>query len=219
MDLKVVRAKRTFASLLREALGLAAPSVVVLSLILAVSAVARPSAETSGVAPTDEAPRLCGMVHESRGESSPADLDGLAKAYASLKTKLTFGLEASRFDPEKVLDRPFDLGLPACRGRGSRRVALKDAIPPAYRNSKLYFMRWGSRTSPDLREALERSPETEILVVSVPRMRDLAELSRGLGRRVTPAPAKLVQVLGLRCANTWVTFSEKGDEALLAEGD
>jgi hypothetical protein len=205
--------------MLREALGLAAPGVLALSLLLAVSAVARPSAETSGVTPTDEPPRLCGNAHVSRGESSPADLEGVAKAYALLKTQLTFSVQASRFDPEKALDCPFDLGLPACRGRGSRRVALKDAVPPSYRNSRLYFMRWGSRTPPSLPEAVRQNPETEILIVSVPRMRDLAELSRALGRRVTPAPAKLAQLLGLHCANTWVSFSENGDEALLAEGD
>jgi hypothetical protein len=163
--------------------------------------------------------QLCDREHPSRGESRALDLEALGRGYAELRSRLSFSLQAAPFDPEKALGKPFDLGIPACRGRAERRVSLKGSVPEAYRFSNLYFMRLGSRGSASLPEWVEKSPATEILLVSAPNMRGMAELSRALGRRVTPATPKLLEVLGIRCANTRVAFTEKGDEAILAEGD
>jgi hypothetical protein len=202
-----------------EACGFALPGLAALLLLVAVGSVARSAAESNPTSPAEEPARRCGAVHDSRGESSPLDLEALARGYAALKSKLTFSLRESKFDPEKAIDQAFDLGVPACRGRSERRVPLKEPVPSNYRTSRLYFTRLGSRAPTSLPEAVLQNPETEVLLVSAESLRSVAGMSRELGKRVTLASPKLLEVLGIRCANTMVTFTEKGDEAILAEGD
>jgi len=207
------------ARLFQEATGFVTPALVAVLILLGVGSVARFSAMAEqGVEPQGPAP-ACAAEHESRGESHLVDLGALERGYAALKGRLTLSLQGARLDPAKMLEKPYDLGVVACRGRGERRVALKEALPAAYRSSKLYFLRPGGRVSASLPERIEKGPDAEIFLVSAANMRAVADLSRTLGRRVTLAPPKLLEVLGIRCANTLVTFTEKGDEAILAEGD
>lgn len=218
MEPNAVHADVRGGTVLREALGFTAPGVVALSLLFSVAAAGSPS-ELAAPSETEEPARRCTQTHVSRGESLPADLEGITRAYAALKTRLTFSMQQSTFDAERALDRPFDLGLPSCRGSQARRVPLKEPIPAAYRNSRLLFMKAEARGSSTRFEELAKNPGTELLLVSVARLRDMAGLSDSWGRRVALAPPQLVRVLGIRCASTLVTFTEAGDEALLAEGD
>jgi hypothetical protein len=160
--------------------------------------------ESSGPAP------LCEREHGSRGESCPVDLEALERAYGALRKTVVLRLGEVAVDPERALGRPYDLGLPSCRGRGERRVPLKTPIPTVYRKSALTFVDTKGRPS---------DPDTEILLVSADNLRRVAELSRELGKRVSLAPPGLVKALGVRCAGTRVTFTEGGDEAILVEGE
>jgi hypothetical protein len=193
----------------REGLALSALGALVLLLAWGGGATRAARGEEGGE------PVLCGRPHPSRGESAPLDLAALERSYAALKSSVSLRLGEIGVDPERPLRKPVDLGIARCRGRNERRTHLEAELPAAFRKATLFFLR-GSGEVP---EAAAKSPDAEILLVSADGLRRVSELSRTLGKRVTLAPPRLVDTLGVRCTPTRVAFSEDGNDAILVEGE
>jgi hypothetical protein len=169
------------------------------------------SAEKPGAAP------LCGGWHRGAGESSRVDLGAVRDAYKDLAAQLEKPLERTRADFIPDLDRPYDAGLPACRGDVSRSEPIAPEKAGRLRGRVLYFAAATRGGLLDLPDEILSNPRAEILILRVAALKDFREISRRAGRPVSLAGAEFAQSLGVRCTGTVVTLSEKGDALLLRE--
>jgi hypothetical protein len=206
---------------LRRALGelssLALPGLIAAGLLFALPADTRSQGERPARKESSDPPPLCGEWHRGAGETTPLDLGEIKRAYAGLKTRLSQDLARESRPAMPDLDRPYEAGLPACREDQVRTEPLSQARGARFRGKSLFFL---STTDPgrlSLPPEVERTPGAEILLLGVKSLRDLPEIARRLGRPVSLASAEFARALGVRCANTWVRISEKGDTLELHE--
>jgi hypothetical protein len=163
--------------------------------------------------------RLCGRRHPGGGESSSLDLGAVRKAYRDLEGQL--GKSFERKGPESALslDRPYDAGLPACRSGSVRTRVLASGEASQLRGRVLYFTEIPGAGRPlELPGEIAKNRGAEILVLRARSLESLPKIAETLGRPVSLAGAEFARALGVRCTNTWVQVSEKGDELELHEG-
>ena len=166
----------------------------------------------------DEPPALCGGWHRGAGKTDPVDLGAVRKAYEDLRRGMTAGVERIGIDAAQVLERPHRSGLPACRAKTVRieRLNLPDAA--RLRGQTLAFVSVRNATV-HLPAEVRDEPSALVFILDCPRIRDLAEVSKTVGRPVYLAEAPFARALGVRCSNTWVRISPKGDTVEIHEGD
>lgn len=205
-----MRESQAFGTLIALALGL---------VTLAGGSLLIHAAPTRDLDGQDPAPPSCGRTHPDRGEIRAIDLEQVARSYSRIAGTLSEALERAAVEAPRALDRPYDLGLPACRARRERRIALPEPAPPSLRKRRLWFpsVDDASRVRPP--DAVAGDPAAVVLVVAVPRLGELGVLARRLRRPVELAAPELVRILGVRCAGTVAEIEEDGDGAILREGD
>jgi hypothetical protein len=101
--------------------------------------------------------------------------------------------------------------------RIDRTARLEETVPVRYRKRTLYFVR---AVQSGARPAILPRPlpqAAEVFVVEADRLAEVSALARTLGRRVTLATAEFARAVGVRCADSRVTFSEDGTSALVYE--
>jgi hypothetical protein len=204
--------------LLRRLSSLALPGLVAVGLSFALPGDTRPQGEPKGASKKSESPPLCGEWHPGAGETTRLDPGVIQRAYADLKSRVSRSLDRAGGAPGLDLARPYDAGLPACRGEA---VRMED-LPPE-RGSRFCGRTLSFRSASDLGRLslppeLERISAAEILIVQARSLKDLPEAARRLGRPVSLATASFARALGVRCAPTWLRISEKGDRIELHEG-
>jgi hypothetical protein len=203
--------------LLREALGISLPALLAAGLFFALPAVSRSQGDRGQAPKKTEAVSLCDQWHRGSGATTPLDLDLIKRAYADLKTRVAKSLDRLNPAPTPGLDRSYDAGLPACRGAATRTEALPPAQASRFRGKLLYFVAAADLGRLPLPPEIEGSPSAEILLVQARRLTDLPEIARRLGRPVSLGTAEFAKALGVRCANTWLKISEKGEGSELHE--
>jgi hypothetical protein len=202
----------------REVGGVGVPALVAAGLFFLLPAESRSQGETRKPGSGAEQASPCGEWHRGAGETSALDLVAVKRAYAALKAQVERSLDRLKEEVrEPDLARPFDAGLPACRGDEMRSVALDPAKGLRVRGKVLYFLAAGDPSRVTLPPEIEKNPAAELLVVRVRSLKDLPEVSRSLGRPASLAGGDFARALGVRCANTWLKISEKGDAVELHE--
>jgi hypothetical protein len=164
-----------------------------------------------------EAAELCGAWHRGSGETVPLDLSRVKRAYQALKDRLAQTLDTPRPEVAKLEKKPYDAGLPACREDGVRTVPLPRELGIRFRGRLLYFVSVGALGHLALPPEVEKDPGAQILVVRAGSLGDLPEIAKELGRPVGLGTREFAKSLGVRCANTWLRISEKGDALELHE--
>ncbi|MBI4566490.1 MAG: hypothetical protein HY716_17565 [Planctomycetes bacterium] len=81
--------------------------------------------------------------HPTRGATKAVDLDAVERAHVEVAKAFHVRLERAE---ARSRTRAFDVGLPACRARRTRRTAV-DRLPEGM--PSLYFAKEGSRTPPE----------------------------------------------------------------------
>jgi len=203
--------------LVRELWGTLLPAVLALGLFVLLPKDSRSQVETSPPRPGQEAAPLCGEWHRGAGESVPLDLARVKAAYASLKNRLTRALSERDLETAVDLAKPYDTGLPACREDDVRTEPLPVEKGARFRGQALYFVSLPERGSLTLPPLVESDKATQILVLRARSLGDLPGLSKELGRPVHLATREFAKALGVRCANTWLKISEKGDAVEIHE--
>ena len=117
----------------------------------------------------------------------------------------------------RILREITGLGLPACRGDATRTQGLPAALTSRFPGKLLYFVSASDLGRLRLPPEIEKNPGAEILVVRANHLSDLPEIARRLGRPVSLGTAEFAKALGVRCGNTWVKISEKGEGCELHE--
>ena len=205
------------ARLGREAVGTLLPAVLAIGLFLVVPADSRSQAELSRARSKPEDAVLCDTWHRASGETVPLDLARVKRAYLDLKTRVTRALEAEKVVPAVDLRKPYDAGLPACTGDSSRTAKVAVERGFRLRGRAFYFASVGDPARFALPTEVERDPSVQVLILRTRSLGDLPELAKRFGRPISLAGAEFAKSLGVRCANTWVKFSEKGDEIEIRE--
>lgn len=203
--------------LAREAWGALLPAAIGLSLFLLLPRDTRSQAEAPGARAKGDPAALCGGWHRGTGETVPLDLARVKRAYLDLKNRLARTLEAPR--PEVAIDlkKPYDVGLPACREDRVRTEPLSRDLGTRFRGRALYFAAVSAAGRLALPPEVERDPRIEILVLRAGSLGDLPGIATSLGRPVGLGTAEFAKALGVRCVNTWIKISEKGDALELHE--
>ena len=130
-------------------------------------------------------------VHPGSGESRAISLDQAAKAQETLRNRLAMSWEKSL---KLTTDAAFDSGLPACKGRETRRLSSR--LPSDLVGRSIAF------------GPAERIPQSDVRVAtSARRISDL--------RADALADPKLIQRLGVRCAPTVVCVISEVEVELL----
>jgi hypothetical protein len=203
---------------LRETLGLGAPALLALSLVLLFRA-----PDSSAAAQADpqvrEVPRLCERPHEDQGEVRRIDLAVLTRGYEDLKSRMEVAFSRATMEAGRTLAGGYESGLPACRARALREIELERLVPPALRGKKLYFARAHDPARIDLLPALEGTKDLLVFILSASEVRNLAGVSKALDRPVSLASAEFARSLGVRCGNTWLEVDGEGRKVVLHEGD
>lgn len=204
------------AELFREIRGVLSPALLAAALFAIMPGNSHSQGEGSGGKPKDETPALCGEWHRGSGESTPLDLAAVKRAYGALRERVAKSLDRSKEEAAGDLERAFDAGLPACRGEAMREERLPRA--DARLGGKMFYV---VSVADPARLTLPREvvddPAAHILVVRARALKDLPAIVRAAGRPVSLAGPELAKALGVRCANTWLKVSEKGDAAQLHE--
>ena len=203
--------------LLREIGGLGLPALLAAGLFCALPADSRSQGDQAAATKKTESAPLCDQWHRGSGASSPLDLDGIKRAYADLRTRLAKSLGGAIAVPKPDLGRPYDAGLPACRLEATRTQALPPAQASRFPGKRIYFVTAADPGRLRLPPEIEADPGAEIMVTGARRLSDLPEIARRLGRPVSLGTAEFAKALGVRCANTWLRISEKGEGSELHE--
>jgi hypothetical protein len=166
----------------------------------------------------DDPPALCDGWHRGAGKTDPVDLGAVRKAYDDLRRRMTARMERIGADATNLLDRPHRSGLPACRGGAVRVESLNLPDAAHLKGLTLAFVsvRDAALRLPD---QVRDDPQALVFILDCPSIRDLGEISKSLGRPVYLAEAPFARALGVRCSNTWVRISAKGDTVEIHEGD
>jgi hypothetical protein len=202
---------------LREVTGIGLPALLAAGLFFALPADSRSQGDQTEAAKKTEAASLCDQWHRGSGATSPLDLDAIKRAYADLKTRVTKSLGAAIAVPKQDLGQPYDEGLPACRGEATRTQALPPDQVSRFRGKLIYFVSVPDPGRLRLPPEIEASPSAAILILGARHLSDLPEIARRLGRPVSLGTAEFAKALGVRCANTWLRISEKGEGSELHE--
>ncbi|HLY11315.1 MAG TPA: hypothetical protein VKW04_18580 [Planctomycetota bacterium] len=167
--------------------------------------------------PDGDIAKPCGEWHRGAGVSAPLDLASVKRAYAALRDRVATSLDRLKEEASFGLDGPFDTGLPACTGEAIRTERLSEANAGGLRGKRLYFVAVPDSARLALPPDVARDPRALVLVVRARSLRDLPDLARAAGRPISLGSAGLAKALGVRCANTWLQVSEKGDTLELHE--
>ena len=176
-------------------------------------------AQGSGAA-TEDPPALCDGWHRGTGRTEPVDLGAVRKAYDDLRRRMTANIERIGTDAAGLLDRPHRSGLPACRAKSVRVESL--SLPDAARLKGLVmaFVSIAGNGRPlRLPSEVRDDPRSLVFILDCPSIRDLGDISKAVGKPVYLAEAPFARALGVRCSNTWVRISAKGDTVEIHEGD
>jgi len=201
----------------REALGTLLPAVLAVGLFLIVPSVSRSQTESSPTRTKPEDAVLCDAWHRGSGETVPLDLARVKRAYEGLKARVTRALEVENPKPSVDLRQPYDTGLPACKGESTRTAKVTPEKGARMKGRVLYFVAVGDPARIAIPPEVERDPSVQVLVLRARSLGDLPEIAKRFGRPVNLAGPDFAKALGVRCANSWVKFSEKGDELEIRE--
>jgi hypothetical protein len=202
---------------LRELSRLVVPGLAAAGLLFALPGDGGSQGEPKGASTKSEPAPLCGEWHRGAGETTALDLGEIRRAHADLKSRVARSLDRAGGAPPLDLARPYDAGLPACREEAVRLESLSPAQGSRFRGRTLYFRSASDLARLSLPPEVGRIPEAEILIVQARSLKDLPEIAHRLGRPVSLASASFARALGVRCANTWLRISEKGDGIELHE--
>jgi hypothetical protein len=211
MQSKEPRALLLGRRLVREAWGALLPAAVGIGLLLLLPRDSRSQAEAPGARPKSEPAALCGAWHRGSGETVELDLARVKRAYQDLKNRLARTLDAQRPELVTLLKKPYDAGLPACREDRVRTEPLSSEKGARFRGRTLYFAAVPASGQLTLPPEIEMDPGAEILVLRAGSLGDLPKIANTLGRPVGLGTAEFAKALGVRCVNTWIKISEKGD--------
>jgi hypothetical protein len=211
------RAPFLLRTVIRELLVVAVPALLAAGVLGALPGESRSQGEERTRVPEGEVARPCGEWHRGAGDSSPLDLASVKREYAALRDKVARSLDRLKADAAADLARPFDSKLPACAGEATRTETLEQGKGARLRGRLLYFVAVPDPGRLRLPPEVAADPGAQILVVRTPAMKDLPEIASALGRPITLGSADLARALGVRCANTWLKVSEKGDAVELHE--
>lgn len=203
--------------MLQELAGMGLPALLAAGLFILLPADSRSQGDSPPGRRTLEAAPVCGEWHRGSGPTSPLDTGAISRAYLDLKKRVTQSLDREIAPSVPDLSRPYDAGLPACRGEATRIEALPVAPGSRFRGRTLYFVSASAPGRLELPPEIEQSRDAEILVVKAWSLKDLPEIARSLGRPVSLGTAEFAKALGVRCAGTWLKISEKGDAVELHE--
>jgi hypothetical protein len=193
------------------------PAALAVGLFLLIPSDSRSQAESSKARSKPEDAVLCDTWHRGSGETVPLDLARVKRAYDGLKARLTRALEGENQQPAVDLRKPYDAGLPACGGDSTRTAKLPVERGNRVRGRAFYFAAVGDPGRLVLPSEVERDPSVQVLILKTRSLGDLPELAKRFGRPVSLTGAEFAKSLGVRCANTWVKVSEKGDELEIRE--
>jgi hypothetical protein len=202
---------------LRELSSFAIPGLVAAGLYFALPADSRSQGERKAAREISEPAPLCGEWHRGAGQTTAVDLLEIKRAYSGMKARVAQALDRRGDVPAPDLGRAYDAGLPACRGDAMRTEVLPTVRGARFRGRTLTFLSASDLGRLALPPEVERTPGAEILIVKVRSLKDLPEIAQRLGRPVSLASAEFAKALGVRCANTWLKISEKGDAIELHE--
>jgi hypothetical protein len=214
---KESRAPLLGRSLVREAWAVLLPAAIGVGLFLFLPRDSRSQAEAPGARPKGDPAVLCGGWHRGTGETVPLDLERVKRAYQGLKTRLARTLEAPRPGATIDLKKPYDTGLPACREDRVRTEPLSREFGTRFRGRALYFAAVPAPGRLALPSEVEQDSRVEILVLRAGSLGDLPKIANALGRPIGLGTAEFAKALGVRCVNTWIKISEKGDAVDLHE--
>lgn len=204
-------------SLVREAWGTLLPGVLAVALFLILPRDSRSQTAPARPGASSPAAALCGAWHRGSGESVPLDLGRVKRAYSDLRARLAQSLDARDREPAAQADRPYDAGLPACRSEEDRTLPLDPEKGRQVRGRTFYFLAVTDPARAQLPLEVEKDPAVQVLVVRARSLANLPEITRRLGRSVSLGSADFAKALGVRCSNTVVKISEKGDAIVLHE--
>lgn len=204
-------------AVLQELAGIGLPGLLAAGLFFVLPRESRSQGDQVGVKERAETAPLCGEWHRGAGESRALDLGGVKRAYLAIKSRVTEALDRNASQAVAELDRPYDAGLPACRGDATRTEPLDPAKGARFKGKVLYFVRASDLDRLEFPAEIHENPHLEILIVRTRTLKDLPEIARRLGRPVSLASAEFPKALGVRCSNTWLKITEKGDGIELHE--
>jgi hypothetical protein len=206
---------RVVSRILREALAAGLPGLLAASLFFALPGLSRSQGETRREEPGSAT--LCGEWHRGGGETRELDRRAVERSYEALKKGVARALDRNRETGAPDLDRPFGGDLPSCRGDEERTVTLPEAARARLRGKRFFFLAVDDPSRVRLPAEVAQDRSTEILLVGIRRLREVPDVARVLGRPVSLVGAGFARALGVRCAPSLVTISEKGDAIHLHE--
>ncbi len=201
----------------REAAGTILPAALAIGLFVIVPSDSRSQADSSQVRSKPEDAVLCDTWHRGSGETVPLDLARVKRAYEGLKARVSRPLETENREPAMDLRKPYDVGFPACGGDSTRTAKVPLEKGTRVRGRAFYFASVGDPARFLLPPEVERDSSVQVLILRTRTLGDLPEIAKRFGRPISLAGAEFAKALGVRCANTWVKFSEKGDEIEIRE--
>jgi hypothetical protein len=211
------RCGKILARVARETLGTILPAALAVGLFLVVPSDSRSQAEPAQARSKPEEAVLCDTWHRGSGETVPLDLARVRRAYEGLKSRVSRAFEAQNQAAAPDLRKPYDVGLPACGGDATRTAKVPLEKGARVRGRAFYFASVGDPERFVLPAEVERDPSVQVLVLRTRSLGDLPEIARRFSRPISLAGGDFAKALGVRCANTWVKFSEKGDEIEIRE--
>lgn len=211
------RAPFLVRSAIREILAVAMPALLAAGVLVTLPGESRSQGEELARAMGDEVATPCGEWHRGAGDSSPLDLSSVKREYAALRDTVAKSLDRLKEEAAFDLGRPFDSKLPACAAEATRIETLEQAKGTGLRGRVFYFVSVPDPGRLRLPPAVAAEPGAQILVVRARAMKDLPEIASAAGRPISLGSADLARALGVRCANTWLKVSEKGDAVELYE--
>lgn len=207
----------TFNRFLRESVAVALPCVLAAGVLLILPADSRSQGDALADPRKADSEPSCGEWHRGSGLTSPLDTRLIRRAYRDLAQRVATSLDQSREQAAQELEKAYDAGLPSCKGEAVRTEPIPAAKGSRIARRTFYFLSASDPARLELPRELGGAPEAEILIVRARHLSDLPEITRRLGRPVSLGTADFAKTLGVRCANTWVKVSEKGDAVELHE--
>lgn len=205
-------------ALLREALSASLPALLAAALLIALPGESRSHGDERSGADSATDPKVCGEWHRGAGETSPLDLVAVKKAYGALRDRVAKSLDRAEKEAQPDPDRPYDAGLPACRGEGARTEAISREKGSRLKGRTFYFVSVADPGRLALPVEVAADPSAQVVVIRARALKDLPEIARAVGRPVSLGGADFAKAIGIRCANTWLRVSENGDAVELHEG-
>ncbi len=204
-------------SLVREAWGTLLPGALAVGLFLLLPRDSRSQTAPARPSPASPPATLCGAWHRGSGETVPLDLARVKRAYEGLKARVTRAVDQENVAPPVDLRKPYGADLPACQGDATRTAKVPLERGTRVRGRAFYFASVGDPARVVLPPEVERDLSVQVLILRTRSLGDLPELAKRFGRPMNLAGTEFAKAVGVRCANTWVKFSENGDEVEIVE--